>query len=946
MLDSGFDHSLNDNDKDNDNDNDDDYNNDATSKKGSIHVYHPQTNSLNLLLCGLERPLGLTCTPSSDLIFIEDCVVHKKGDETGKTYTTKCIKCIAGCDVMDYSLSGEIIPRHLQKVLTVIPPSLVQNARVPLLLEDGTLLLACRRGSNDAVVEANYFGKRHGSGTIGGLIVAFEPQAQQSNKVERDEEEEEEEEEESFFQACGGELISTPGCTSAYFENVNLGKEPRVYDKLDYSNVRPQIFVSDTCIINDITLSPISGEIVVAGGGCGPSDCKPPSINIHREGQMVPLGIGCAECVTVGGYGFETLREVPLGGRQRATFEQGGFDKHCPNGFTAYFVVKDMKGKRLCGMYSKNSVPARILRTRAAANIAIPETPRSLTPSISDSDSDRDDTTVESSVEPDHEELFANLSNALAAEEGEADFVRRAAFLDPSLSTTGPVNVKVVLRCRPLLKNEIKAFVPSAVRCSRNDVTVDGSFLPLKSDKVFTFDRVFGPETSQRVLYLEVVAPIVHRVLDGFKCTVFAYGQTGSGKTYSMEGDASNNGAEASGLIPRAVHTIFDELNSDKTCRYSVSASHLEVYLEQPYDLLASESAGGWKAGSHMKERLKIVELPGSTQKDAGVNIVGLSEVQVKKPSDVFKIMHRTKQNRHVAETLCNRASSRSHAIFSINVVLTKRDPEGRGVLTKRGSLHLVDLSGSESIKRSGVEGLQAAEASVIGKSLLSLGRVIRGLVAKDKHVPFRESKLTRILSDSLGGSSYTALLLAITPNSEMIAETMSTLGYGMLARNISNLPKRNEKIEKRKKKKKKKKNKKNNKGDDGEGGGNGKEDSTGESESEEEDKEEAQKNGNRRDDDSAEEEAQRAARNLTSVFDANGEMINLDGTVDVREAVVPWLGHVPIRKRGTDRTPVGNMNNTPRVFHGETVEWARLILKDGKLSHSAEQCFKEIFLR
>ena len=121
--------------------------------------------------------------------------------------------------------------------------------------------------------------------------------------------------------------------------------------------------------------------------------------------------------------------------------------------------------------------------------------------------------------------------------------------------------------------------------------------------------------------------------------------------------------------------------------------------------------------------------------------------------------------------------------------------------MTKRGALNLVDLSGSESIKRSGAEGVQAREASMIGRSLLSLGRVIRSLVAKERHVPYRESKLTRILSDSLGGSSYTALLLAITPNSEMISETMSTLGYGMLARNIVNLPKKDEVIVKKKKK-------------------------------------------------------------------------------------------------------------------------------------------------
>ena len=180
-----------------------------------------------------------------------------------------------------------------------------------------------------------------------------------------------------------------------------------------------------------------------------------------------------------------------------------------------------------------------------------------------------------------------------------------------------------------------------------------------------------------------------------------------------------------------------------------------------------------------------------------GVEIVGLSEVTVKKPAEVFKIMNRTRQNRHAAETLCNRASSRSHAVFCINVSHTSR-ADGGGLVTKRGRLNLVDLSGSESIKRSGAEGIQAVEASIIGKSLLSLGRVIRSLVAKDKQVPYRESKLTRILSDSLGGSSYTALILACTPNSEMVGETMSTLSYGMLARNVKNVPKKDVELKKK----------------------------------------------------------------------------------------------------------------------------------------------------
>jgi hypothetical protein len=354
----------------------------------------------------------------------------------------------------------------------------------------------------------------------------------------------------------------------------------------------------------------------------------------------------------------------------------------------------------------------------------------------------------------------------------------------------------------------------------------------------------------------------------------------------------------------------------------------------------------------------------------------------VKKPADIFKIMHRTKQNRHSAETLCNRASSRSHAVFTINVTLTKRAPSG-GLITKRGRLHLVDLSGSESIKRSGAEGIHATEAAVIGKSLLSLGRVIRSLVAKDNHVPYRESKLTRILSDSLGGSSYTALILAITPNSEMVGETMSTLSYGMLARNVTNTPKSDVTLVKKKVKKK---------------------DAQGNIIEGEEDEE-----GELIDDDGLDEDGGlktlhgKTLSEFVSVTrapwkasvpirvrqpgerDATGERVRarakraqlnalpapvlpVTSPAAIRAEGWSWRrkrvteGDVggrppepPLHMAGLDaltppplQVPIGNVNSTPRVFHGETVEWAKLILSEDKLSLStpAKQAFVEIFNR
>jgi hypothetical protein len=316
-------------------------------------------------------------------------------------------------------------------------------------------------------------------------------------------------------------------------------------------------------------------------------------------------------------------------------------------------------------VYSKESQPARAMRTRAIAKIPIPETPRPIeddTIGREEEEEEEEESEVEEEVRllmarkeskhhinkryarPQQEELFNALSEGLAGEKGEGEQAKWMAQNDPTLKTSGVVNVKVILRCRPLMRREVKAMIPSGVRCTRNDVTVDGAFLPLKQDKTYAFDRVFGPDTSQRQLYQEAVAPIVQRVLDGFKCTVFAYGQTGSGKTYSMEGEAGGKkGSEVAGLIPRAVHSIFDELNKDKGCRYTVTASHMEVYLEQAYDLLASAGPGKWKSGGHMKEKLNIVERRGAgieideddsdytdkalSLRGGGVEIVGLSEV-------------------------------------------------------------------------------------------------------------------------------------------------------------------------------------------------------------------------------------------------------------------------------------------------------------------------------
>ena len=711
-------------------------------------------------------------------------------ENNANKFESICIRGISGRDAMDAVESGEILQDSLIATLVTVPPSLARTAVVPLLLDDGTIMLGCKRGSSKEAVRGNEVGERHGEGDIGGVIVGFTPCLKESSGVGCD---------------CG---VEEGGSTSynyieEWFRERGIGKEPRFHEKFGYSQQSFTKIWSGTCIISDMVLSPVSGALVISATGLGSKrefgEIYPPAISIaiDTDKPILPVHFGHADCVCVGfadsGIGGSNS---PKNARTTTRFDV--------NHGNIYFLTNSGK---LCALFDYNSRSARVLRTKRAALLPMPETPRlfegSATESGGEAEEGEGEEDAESSMDDSaHEELFNGLSEALASDTNDREIAARRAMTDPSLSKDGPVNVKVVVRCRPLLSKEKKEQIPSCIQTTKTDCTLDGKYLPLKTSKTYTMDRVFGSEASQKDVFVEVVSPIVMRVLDGYKCTVFAYGQTGSGKTYTMEGEAHTRGAEASGLIPRAVHGLFDELNADKTCKYTICASHMEIYLEQPYDLLASDNVGGrWKAGTHMNQKLTIVEkIDGS----GGIEIQGLSNVQVNKPSDIFKIMHRTKQNRHSAETHCNRASSRSHAIFTLNVTLRKKTSLGE--VTKRGRLNLVDLSGSECIKRSGVSGIHAVEAATIGKSLLSLGRVIRSLTGKEKHVPYRESKLTRILSDSLGGSSFTALILAVTPNSKMIGESMSTLGYGMLARGVTNKPKSDVSLKKKKKKRKVKK--------------------------------------------------------------------------------------------------------------------------------------------
>ncbi|XP_057970666.1 kinesin-like protein KIN-5B [Malania oleifera] len=355
------------------------------------------------------------------------------------------------------------------------------------------------------------------------------------------------------------------------------------------------------------------------------------------------------------------------------------------------------------------------------------------------------------------------------------------------------VNVQVLLRCRPLSDEEQRLNVPKAISCNehKKEVIVLQSLANKQIDRVFAFDKVFGPKAQQRSIYDQAVAPIVNEVLEGFNCTVFAYGQTGTGKTYTMEGGGMRGKsgelpAEA-GVIPRAVRQIFDTLEA-QNADYRMKVTFLELYNEEITDLLAPEDYS-----RPMEDRQRR---PISLMEDGkGCVIVrGLEEEAVYSANEIYNVLERGAAKRHTADTLLNKRSSRSHSVFSITVYV-KEATVGDEELIKCGKLNLVDLAGSENISRSGAREGRAREAGEINKSLLTLGRVITALVEHSNHIPYRDSRLTRLLRDSLGGKTKTCIIATISPSVHSLDETLSTLDYAHRAKNIKNKPEANQKM-------------------------------------------------------------------------------------------------------------------------------------------------------
>ncbi|KAL0333495.1 UNVERIFIED_CONTAM: Kinesin-like protein KIN-5C [Sesamum angustifolium] len=359
------------------------------------------------------------------------------------------------------------------------------------------------------------------------------------------------------------------------------------------------------------------------------------------------------------------------------------------------------------------------------------------------------------------------------------------------------VNVQVLLRCRPFSEDELRNNAPQVVTCNeyQREVSVSQSIAGKHIDRVFTFDKVFGPNAQQKDLYEQAVVPIVNEVLEGFNCTIFAYGQTGTGKTYTMEGECKRSKSgpagelpSEAGVIPRAVKQIFDTLEG-QNAEYSVKVTFLELYNEEITDLLAPEELSKVALEDKQKKQLPLME-----DGKGGVLVRGLEEEIVTSASEIFTLLERGSAKRRTAETLLNKQSSRSHSLFSITIHIKEATPEGEELI-KCGKLNLVDLAGSENISRSGAREGRAREAGEINKSLLTLGRVINALVEHLGHIPYRDSKLTRLLRDSLGGRTKTCIIATVSPAVHCLEETLSTLDYAHRAKNIKNKPEVNQKM-------------------------------------------------------------------------------------------------------------------------------------------------------
>ena len=339
-------------------------------------------------------------------------------------------------------------------------------------------------------------------------------------------------------------------------------------------------------------------------------------------------------------------------------------------------------------------------------------------------------------------------------------------------------NVKVYCRIRPENEQEISSGLgiclnpqsQTTVQIIVDNLNINSGLKENYSEKTtqeFTYDKIYPIETTQKTIFEQVAKPLILSAFEGINGTLFCYGQTASGKTYTMEGIPSDN--NLCGIIPRMMHLIFEIINSGSSdIEFSVKCQYYQIYNEKIQDLIDTN-----------KTDLTIRE-----DKNKGIWVGECTEKYVESEQEMIDFFNTGSNNRIVSSTKMNAISSRSHSLFSVTIYQ-------RNVITessKIGKLYFVDLAGSEKMSKAGVEGnTMLKEAQNINKSIMTLGMVINALTKGSKHVPYRDSKLTRVLQESLGGNSLTYLIINCSPNMLNQTETLSTLRFGQRAKLIKN---------------------------------------------------------------------------------------------------------------------------------------------------------------
>ncbi|KAL2294644.1 hypothetical protein Nmel_008387 [Mimus melanotis] len=340
------------------------------------------------------------------------------------------------------------------------------------------------------------------------------------------------------------------------------------------------------------------------------------------------------------------------------------------------------------------------------------------------------------------------------------------------------IPVKVAVRVRPLLSKEILHNHQVCVRLVPNAKQVI-----IGKDHVFTFDFVFGKNSTQEEVYAVCIKPLLVSLTEGYNATVFAYGQTGSGKTYTIGGDRiASLAVDERGIIPRAIQELFHHISEHRNINFHVKVSYIEVYKEELRDLLDLETS--------------VKELHIREDEKGNTVIVGAKEFQVECADEVISLLESGNAARHTGTTQMNEHSSRSHAIFTISIHQKQSAEYQKNTDAAQDSIaskfHFVDLAGSERVAKTGNTGERFKESIQINSGLLALGNVISALgdpKRKSIHIPYRDAKITRILKDSLGGNAKTVMITCISPSSLDFDESLNSLKYANRAKNIRNKP-------------------------------------------------------------------------------------------------------------------------------------------------------------